>query len=445
VIDENHPFRAAVIGAGPAGMYVAAALTTADGWAGRDVQVDIFDRLPTPFGLLRYGVAPDHLKMKTLTTTLQRVLDHAQVRFFGNVNCGVDVSVADLRRHYHAVIYCFGAAADRKLGIPGEDLTGSFSAGELVNWYSSHPDQEDPPVPLDVTTAVVVGAGNVAIDVARILVRHPSELRVTDMPESALNILDKSSITDVHLVARKGPAEAKYTSKELRELGELEGVDVIVDPADLELDAREQELAEGKITRRNLATLRDWAARTPQGAPRRLHLHFRQKPVEIRGGERVESVVLASTDLARAGQTGELATGLVVRAIGYRGIPLPDVPFDHDAGVIPTSADGRVQRDGGPAAGEYAAGWIKRGPQGVVGTNRSDADQTTATIVADAADLDDGPRPDFADELAARGITPVDCAGWLLIDSAEVTLGAQAGRARSKLATRTALLAARLP
>ena len=443
------PMRVAVVGAGPAGMYVADALVYQ-----KDVpvQVDVFDRLPTPFGLLRYGVAPDHLKMKSLSRALQRTLDDDRVSFFGNVEVGRDVTVDELRAGYHAVTYTFGASADRRLGIPGEDLPGSSSATDFVTWYSGHPDVAPELFDLaDVTSAVVVGAGNVAVDVSRMLVKDVASLRSTDVPESVLARFAASGVTDVHVLGRRGPTHAKFTTKELRELGELEGVDVVVDPAQLELSDEEQLSLEAQPgLAQNLDLFRAWAERGLTGAPRRLHLRFWSRPVEVVGDERVRAVSVEPTRmqdgrLVAAGRPYTLPTQLLLRSVGYQGTALPGVPLHDDTCTVPHT-DGRVRRGDGVSTGEYVAGWIGRGPVGVLGTNRSDAESMVERLLEDVpALMQRGPSVDVRRLLQQRGIRPVDCRGWRAIDDAEVALGGLQGRARTKLATWTELLDAAGP
>lgn len=430
--------RVAVVGAGPAGLYAAEELTTHD-----HTTIDVFDRLPAPYGLLRYGVAPDHLKMKTLETALRRILDQGRARFLGGIEIGTDLHPAELRDHYDAVVYAFGSGADRRLGIPGEDLAGSVGAKDFVSWYCGHPDRL-PRFTLDAHTAVVVGAGNVALDVARILARTSDELRaITDMDADVLDTLTASAVTDIHLIARRGPAQAKFTTKELRELGELANADVIVAPDQLRLtEADEADLAGNRVAQRNVEVLRGWSDRAPAGKPRRIHFHFRRSPVAVLGEDRVEAVVLRHND--DGGGVETIPAGLVLRAVGYRGTGLAGVPFDPATGVIPNE-QGRILRDGTPSIGEYAVGWIKRGPTGVIGTNKSDAKQTVATLLTDQPEL---PRaryrdPDaILDVLRERGVTVVDWSGWVSIEAAEMALGASAGRKRIKIADRAQLFAA---
>ncbi len=441
--------RVAVVGAGPAGMYVADALVLPREGSAVPVQVDVYDRLPTPFGLLRYGVAPDHPKMKMLTRALQRTLDDPRVRFLGGVQVGTDVTVDELRAGYHAVAYSFGASTDRRLGVPGEDLPGSRSATSFVTWYSGHPDAPADDVDLSgVRTAVVVGVGNVAVDVARVLSRPVADLRVTDVPEPVLDRLAASAVADVHVLGRRGPVQAKFTVKELRELGELEGVDVVVDPADLVLSAADEaELAEHPAVGRNLELLREWSQRPLTGAPRRLHLHFWSRPAALEGDGRVERVLVERTRLdgdgrlVAAGAPSPLPAELVLRSVGYRGTGLDGVPLDPATCTVP-ARDGRVLRDGAVSPGEYVAGWIGRGPVGVLGTNRSDAEGVVEGLLADAPALLARPLgPDPVALLAQRGVTPVDAEGWGRIDAGEVARGQALGRARTKIATWDDLLA----
>lgn len=441
----DQALRVAVIGSGPAGIYAAQALAAADGVGA----VDVLDRLPAPYGLVRYGVAPDHLKIKSTMRALQGVLEHPAVRFLGNVELGRDVTVADLHDHYDAVIVACGAAVDRRLGVPGEELPGSFSATEFVSWYSGHPDAEVDRFALEATSVVVVGVGNVAVDVARLLAKTAEELRSTDLPDHVLDVLSASRVTDIHMLGRRGPAQATFTSKELTELGELANADVIVDPAELVLDeASEAAMAASPSVRRNVATLQQWAEREPAGRPRRLHLRFLTRPTALLGESRVEAVQVERTALdgtGRAGGTGELSeipAQLVLRSVGYRGVPLPGLPFDEGSGTMPHEA-GRVFNGGGPLPRTYVAGWIKRGPSGVIGTNKKDAVETVASLLADAPSLPRAPHRDpdaFPALLRGRGVHLVEWDGWRRIDEAEVELGREAGRDRVKIHEREQML-----
>jgi ferredoxin/flavodoxin---NADP+ reductase len=437
--------RVAVVGSGPSGLYTADELSKHDA-----ITVDVLDRLPCPYGLLRYGVAPDHLKMKSLEITLRKILERPGVRFLGGVELGSAITVDELREYYDAVVYATGSPVDRRLSIPGEDLPGSFSATEFVAWYCGHPDAEVDAFTLDAQSAVIVGVGNVAVDVARILAKTTQELSVTDMPDHVLKVLNTSAIRDISIVGRRGPAQAKFTTKELRELGELASADVMVDPADLVLDQVSKELVEtNKAVRRNLDTLHEWSARPQLGRARRIHLRFLLSPVAVLGADRVEAVqcernTLDSGGVAGTGKMVTLTAQLLLRSVGYRGLPLPGVPFDERSGVIPHVA-GRVQRNGRTATGEYVVGWIKRGPTGVIGTNKGDAKETVEQLLSD---LDALPRaaqrePDaITDKLTQQGVGVVTWTGWEAIDAAERALGAAAGRTRVKIVDRAALLVA---
>ena len=435
--------RVAVVGAGPAGIYATEALLALG-----EVRVDVYDALPTPFGLVRYGVAPDHLKIKSIERTLRSVLEQPAARFVGNVQVGVDVTVDELRAAYDAVIYAFGAAADRKLGIAGEDLPGSMSATDFVAWYSGHPDSTIRDLTLHARSVVVVGVGNVAVDVTRMLAKTDVDLESTDIPRPVLDALRRSAVTDIHVVGRRSAAHAKFTTKELRELGEIGNADVVVDPAEILVG---QEWVEpSAAVRRNLEVLTEWSQREPHGRPRRIHFRFMVRPVTILGRERVEGVVLEHTRfdaagrLESAGHTETLEAQLLLRSAGYRGLPIPGLPFDSGTGTIPNDA-GRVLRGGRPAPGEYVAGWVKRGPTGVIGTNRSDAVETVRSLAADwerkppALRLEDD---DPVERLAAAGVDVVQWDGWLAIEEAEHALGARHGQDRIKLADRDDLLVA---
>ncbi|GGW11993.1 NADP oxidoreductase [Streptomyces capoamus] len=442
--------RVAVVGSGPSGCYTAQSLVQLH----PEVRVDVLDRLPCPYGLVRYGVAPDHEKIKSLQGSLRTVLEHERVRFLGGVRVGGPggLPVQRLRGLYHAVVYCVGAATDRRLGIPGEELPGSWSATEFVSWYSAHPDAADAGFLRGVRSAVVVGVGNVAVDVTRMLVRGAAELRATDIPQAALDALAASGLTEVHMVGRRGPAQARFTTKELRELGALPGTEVTVDQAELALDpAGPGALPAGP--RRNVEVLRAWAARPATTAARRIRLRFFLRPVELlEDGGRVGAVRFertapdASGGVTGTGRYEDVPAQLVLRSVGYRGVPLEGLPFDPASGTIP-HREGRVLRDGAPSPGEYVAGWIKRGPTGVIGTNRPCAKETVTTLLADAPALGRADLPaDPVAALRAAGIAPVPWDGWLAIERAEAELGTRLGRGVVKLADWDTLLgAARVP
>ncbi len=435
--------RVAVVGSGPAGVYAAGLLTQGD------VRVDVLDRLPCPFGLVRYGVAPDHPKIKSISATLRKVLDHPAVRFLGNVEVGTQITVEQLHRFYDAIIITSGAAVDRHLGIPGEQRAGVYSATDFVGWYCGHPDAPLDRFTLDAHSVAVVGAGNVALDVTRILAKSADELRDTDVPDQVLQVLLSSQVADIYLLARRGPVQAKFTPKELRELGALANADVLVDSTELELGESDlSRLAAAPALRRNLDALQEWAQRPVTGHPRRIHLRFRVRPVEVVGDSAVAGLRLERTEvdqqgrLSGTGSTYVLPVQMVLRSVGYRGLPLPGLPFDDDAGVIPNVA-GRVLRAGRPVPGEYVAGWIKRGPTGVIGTNRHDASETVAALVADAAALPAAPIRDpdgIRDFLAERNIDVVTWEGWRSIERAEAEMGRVLGRQPVKITDRDSLL-----
>jgi ferredoxin/flavodoxin---NADP+ reductase len=441
------PIRIAVIGAGPAGFYAAGHLLKDS--EGR-IEVDMLERLPTPWGLVRSGVAPDHPKIKSVTRIYEKTAGHPRFRYFGNVELGRHVSREELLEHYHALVYATGAPTDRPLGIPGEELPGSWPATEFVGWYNGHPDHPDLDFALDCERAVVIGNGNVALDVARMLTLSHAELAGTDTADHALAALDRSTIREVVVVGRRGPAQAAFTNPELRELGELADAGVIVDAAEIERALASPEPFESATARQNVELLRAYAERphTPSDR-RRIVLRFLLSPVELCAGAdgRVASVKLARNELVagaegrlRAQATGELETipaGLVLRAIGYRGLALPGVPFDESRAVIRNDG-GRVLGDDGPLPGEYTVGWIKRGPTGVIGTNKKDAQETVDAIFEDlaAGRLHAPPTPDPAEldeTLRARQPELVTYAGWSEIDRHERERGESAGRPRVKL------------
>ena len=438
--------RVAVVGAGPAGVYATEALLRyAD-----EALVDVLDGLPAPYGLVRYGVAPDHPRTQSISAALGEVLARPEVRFLGNVHVGEDLTMDDLRDHYDAVVVATGAATDRHLHVPGEELGGVVAATDLVAWYSGHPDVAADRFRLDAETVVVVGAGNVAGDVARMLARTPEELRSTDVPDHVLAAFAASRVRDIHVVARRGPVQARFTTRELRELGDLAGAEVVVDPADLEVDAfSAEQLVSAPAAKRNLEVLRGWAARASSGLPRRVHLHFLTQPVELVGADgQVTGVRLERTTLdgdggaVGTGDTRDLTTQLVVRAVGYRSLPLPGLPFDDRAGVVP-NVEGRVVGEAGPLPGLYVAGWAKRGPTGVIGTNKHDARETVRSLLDDLPSLRPAAHrePGEVDHLlAARGVQVVDWPGWLAIDAAERDAGAAQGRERAKVTDRAELL-----
>ena len=429
--------RVAVVGSGPAGFYAAGALLSAD----LPVEVDMIERLPTPWGLVRLGVAPDHPKLKTVSRAFERIADQPGFRFLGNVEFGRDLHHADLVRLYDAVVYAVGAQTDRRLGVPGEDLPGSWAATEFVAWYNGHPDYQQLDFDLAVDRAVVIGNGNVALDVARMLALTHEELAPTDATDASIAAIESSPIREILVVGRRGPAQAAFTTPELQEMGELAGADVVVDPADLDGAQPHDTNSE-----RNLAVLHDFAVRKPVGKPRRVVFRFFHSPVAILGEERVEGVELVRNELdanERAVPTETHETvqcGLVFRSVGYHGVELPGVVFDAVSGTIPNER-GRVE------PGVYCAGWIKRGPTGVIGTNKKDAAETVEILLEDAAAGRLAPRPDATAAavdalLAERGVPVVEYAGWTAIDEVECAAGEKSGRPRVKLCSWAELLAA---
>ncbi|GAA3133822.1 FAD-dependent oxidoreductase [Streptomyces rectiviolaceus] len=432
--------QVAVIGSGPSGVYTAQSLVQQDLVPG--VRVDVIDRLPCPYGLVRYGVAPDHEKIKSLQNNLRTVLAHDRVRFLGGIEIGPGgFPVARLLDLYHAVVYCVGAAADRKLGVPGEDLPGSHSATEFVSWYSAHPDTTADGFVRGVESAVVIGVGNVAVDVARMLARGVAELRPTDMPQAALGVLAESRVREVHMVGRRGPSQARFTTKELRELGSLPDTEVIVDAEELALDpAYADPSGLPAVGRRNVEVMRGWAERPAQHLPRSIRLRFFLRPVAVTeaagrvGGVRFERTLPDGRGgVTGSGQYEDIAGQLVLRSVGYRGVPIEGLPFDAGLGTVPHAA-GRVLREGAVSPGEYVAGWIKRGPTGVIGTNRPCAKETVLSLLDDAPALVRKGVP--ADPLAAlreAGLRPVEWQGWLGIERAEAELGTSLGRGPVKI------------
>jgi ferredoxin--NADP+ reductase len=445
----ENPVRVAVIGSGPAGFYAAGQLLSSTDPV---VKVDVFDRLMTPWGLVRFGVAPDHPKIKSVTRVFERTAKLPGFCFHGNVEVGTDVSHEELAAAYHAVLYAVGTPGDRRLGIPGEDLPGSESATEFVAWYNGHPDYAEMDFDLSCKRAVVIGAGNVALDVARMLALSVDELQVTDIADHSIELLRDSNIEEIVVLGRRGPAQAAFTNPELRELAELELADVIVDPADVELDpasAAALETADGTI-KRNVETLAGYSRLTPSGKPRRVVLRFLTSPVAIEGSDRVQALVVERNELVTAedgslkarptGVTERLETGIVLRAVGYVGKPLPGVPFDERRATM-LNEGGRVLATDtrSPIPGLYAAGWIKRGPSGVIGTNKKCAQETTDRLLEDfAAGLLPAPSdtPEALLERLRGRVEVVDYSGWQAIDAHERALGEPSGRPRVKLVSR---------
>jgi ferredoxin--NADP+ reductase len=444
----ENPLRVAIVGAGPSGFYAAEHILRDEA---THAQVDLFDRLPTPFGLVRGGVAPDHPKIKSVIRVYEKTAAREGFRFFGNVKVGHDIEVTDLERLYHAIVFTVGCETDRRLGIPGEELPGSHAATAFVGWYNAHPDYADEEFDLSCERAVVIGNGNVAMDVARMLALTEHELRQTDTADHAIEMLAESKVREIVVLGRRGPAQAAFTNPEIKELGEMEDADVVVDPAEVELDAASRAYLESdeadKTTRVNVEILREFAARQPAGKDKRIVLRFLASPIEILGDGRVEKVLIGRNELVEEGGTlrardsgerEELDCGLVLRSVGYRGIPIEGVPFDERRGLILNEA-GRVldSHDAGHKIGHYTAGWIKRGPSGVIGTNKKCAQETVDHLLADAGEgkllAPESPEPAAVEELLGeRGVRFVSFEDWQAIDQAEVGRGEPHGRPRVK-------------
>jgi ferredoxin--NADP+ reductase len=444
----ENPLRVAIIGAGPAGFYAAEHILKDEA---THAQVDLFDRLPTPFGLVRGGVAPDHPKIKTVIRVYEKTAAREGFRFFGNVKVGHDIDVEDLERLYHAIVFTFGCETDRRLGIPGENLPGSHAATAFVGWYNAHPDYADEEFDLSCERAVVIGNGNVAMDVARMLALTDRELRETDTADHAIEMLGGNEVKEIVVLGRRGPAQAAFTNPEIRELGEMHDADIVVGPSEVELDPASQAFLDSdeadKTTRVNVETVREFSQREPEGKPKRIVLRFLSSPVEITGDGKVEGIVIGRNELVKKGgalrahDTGEreqLECGLVLRSVGYTGVPIDGVPFDDQKGTI-LNDGGRVldSHNGGHKTGHYAAGWIKRGPSGVIGTNKKDALETVRHLLSDveAGNLLDPPAPDpsaVEDLLSERGVRFISFEDWQTIDQAEVGRGEPHGRPRVK-------------
>jgi ferredoxin--NADP+ reductase len=447
------PYHVAIVGSGPSGYFAAASLLKfADSNDDADVRVDMLEMLPTPWGLVRSGVAPDHPKIKSISAQFEKTALDPRFRFFGNIVVGDHVQAAELAERYDAVIYAVGAQSDRSLGIPGEDLPGSLAAVDFVGWYNAHPHFEEMAPDISNGRAVVVGNGNVALDVARILVTDPDVLATTDIADHALKALHDRGVEEVLIVGRRGPLQAPFTTLELRELGDLEGlgdVDVIVDPADFADISDEDVEAAGKVVRNNIKVLRGYAEREPRGAKRRIVFRFRTSPIEIKGEGRVESIVLGRNKLVDddgrivakdTGEREEVPAQLVVRAVGYRGVPTPGLPFDERGGTIPHTG-GRIEG----SRNEYVVGWIKRGPTGVIGSNKKDSQETVDTLLSDlegaeltSVDADHSEK--LVEWLLERQPKLITDDHWKLINEYERAAGEPHGRPRVKLTSVAELL-----
>ncbi len=458
VCTVTRALRVAIVGAGPAGIYAADLLTKAE----RDfsLSIDLFERLPVPFGLVRYGVAPDHPRIKGIQNALIKVLDRGDVRLLGNVDFGTDITLEDLRAHYDAVIFSTGSFEDAALDIPGIDLPRSYGAADFVNWYDAHPDVPQE-WPLDQESVAVLGNGNVALDVARVLAKQADDMLSTEIPEHVHRGLRDSRVTDVHVFGRRGPAQAKFTPLELRELGHVKDVDILVYPEDYEFDeASMAQIHSNNQTKQVTKTLTDFTLREETGAPRRLHLHFLHAPVEVLGDEETGVTGLRTERQQLDGNGGVSGTGTfhdwevgaVYRAVGYFGSPLRDLPFDARRGVI-TNVEGRVHAGSSQETaaqapvvpGVFATGWIKRGPVGLIGHTKGDALETITHLIEDhcAGVLPEPERPDedaILDLLEARGVDYADWDGFHRLEAAEKALGEPQGRERVKIPTRAGML-----
>ncbi len=439
--------RLAIVGAGPAGIYAADMLLKHE--RSFDVSIDLFERLPAPYGLVRYGVAPDHPRIKGIISALREVLDTGQIRLFGNVNYGTDITLDDLKKHYHAVIFSTGAIRDHTLDIPGVELDGSYGAADFVSWYDGHPDVPRS-WPLEAQSVAVIGNGNVALDVARMLAKHPDDLLPTEVPDNVYEGLKASPVTDVHVFGRRGPMQVKFTPLELRELGEMRDVDMIVHDEDFVLDeasamaieANKQIFVINKV-------FSGWREREVGSASRRLHLHFYASPIEVLGESHVTGFRYERTEpdgsggVRGTGEIREIPVQAVYRAVGYFGSELPGIPFDERRGVIPNH-EGQVLDDNNAIVpGVYATGWIKRGPVGLIGHTKSDAMETIKHLVKDQASWWSPEAPEEAsviELLNSRGISYTNLEGWHRLDEKELELGATRGRERLKVVPREEML-----
>ncbi|SEA05529.1 MULTISPECIES: FAD-dependent oxidoreductase [unclassified Mycobacterium] len=439
--------RVAVIGAGPAGIYASDILVDEYPQA----RVDLFDRLPAPYGLVRYGVAPDHPRIKEIIKALRRVLSRDEIRFIGNVHYGTDVKLSDLRRHYDAVVFATGARADRPLDIPGIELPGSYGAADFVSWYDGHPDVPRT-WPLEAKSVAVLGAGNVALDIARMLAKPADEQLSTEIAGNVYQGLSLNQATDVHVFARRGPAQIKFSPMEFRELSHSPSVDVIVHPEGFEIDeASQQAINTNKSTKLVVNTMMRYFDVEPTGAPHRIHIHLCQSPVAVLGTDRVEGLRTERTELIGDGTargTGEFTdwpVQAVYRAVGYLSSHLADLPFDHHAGVVPHDAGRVLDLDGELIEGTYVTGWIKRGPIGLIGHTKSDASETITSLLADLPGLrapEIGEPDAILEHLAGNSIDYTTWAEWERLDAHEMALGAQQGRERVKVVPRADMISA---
>jgi ferredoxin--NADP+ reductase len=440
---SERPLRVAIVGSGPSGFYAAAPLFKAD----IHCSVDMFDRLPTPFGLVRGGIAPDHPKIRKVSKVYEKIADNKAFSFFGNVTVGKDITVDELKAHYDAIIFACGAETDRRLGIPGEDLIGSHTATSFVGWYNGHPDYRHLEFDLSQEVAVVIGIGNVAMDVARILAKTVDELKHTDIAQHALDALAESKVRKIYVVGRRSAAQAAFTPAEIKEMGELEACTPIIAPGELELNPVSQAELSDRNKKRNMEIMQAYSASEEGENERSMIFRFLAGPVQLKGESRVESIVLERNQLSgdepfkqkarSTGETEEIPCGLVFRSIGYRGVAIPGVPFHEAWGIFPNE-EGRITDDGVLQQGLYAVGWIKRGPSGIVGTNKPDSLITVNKLLEDVPQLSACPTPSsesVSTLLAERGIRVVNLTDWHKIDEAEVKLGEAVGKPRERFTT----------
>ncbi len=449
--DQTRPLRVAIVGAGPAGIYAADALMKSD----TEVSIDLFERMPAPFGLIRYGVAPDHPRIKGIITALHKVLDKDAVRLLGNIDYGTDITLEDLRRFYDAVIFSTGANADRALNIPGIDLDGSYGAADFVSWYDGHPDVPRT-WPLEAEKVAVLGVGNVALDIARVLAKTGDELLPTEIPANVYEGLKNNKAVEVHVFGRRGPAQAKFTPLELRELDHSPTIEVIVDPEDIDYDEG-SEIARHSSKQVDMVanTLQDWAIRDQGDRPHKLFLHFFESPHEVLGengkvvGLRTERTELDGTGNVRGtGKFNDWDVQAVYRAVGYLSQNIPSIPFDDQAGTVPNEAGRVIGDDGKHMDGTYVTGWIKRGPVGLIGHTKGDANETIACLLEDAPNFAGAAEPAedaIIEFLEGKGVPYTTWQGWYRLDAHERSLGEPEGRERIKVVEREDMLRASEP
>jgi ferredoxin--NADP+ reductase len=442
---QGNPLRVAIIGSGPSGFYAADHLLKQSDLV---VEVDMFDRLPTPYGLVRGGVAPDHQKIKSVTKAYDRIAAHRNFRFYGHVEFGTDITRQDIANHYHAVIYAVGAQTDRRMDIPGEDLPGSHAATEFVAWYNAHPDFADREFDLSAESVAVIGLGNVAMDVIRILASTPEELAETDIADYALEALRHSRVKTIYVLGRRGPAQAAFTNPEIKELGELHEASVVVAPEEVQLDPYSQkfiESGEDKVASKNVEILKGYSTQPDAGKPRKIVMRFLVSPTQINGSDKVESITIVKNELVAddkgnlkpraTDQQETLPVGLVFRSVGYHGVPLPGVPFDHKRGTIPNDKGRVLGADGTAVTGDYCVGWIKRGPSGIIGTNKPDSVETVEMLLEDlrAGNVMTPNAPERAAvETLLSSVRYITYGDWQILDEIEQENGLLRGAPRVK-------------